>query len=374
MAAVAGGGGERAHEQELRAAHARIRELEGRIAGNTPAIPFSWRRLLARAAFALTLLLIAIAMAWAIFPRRAVVVQGAGTAPAPAIPVGALTWRAGAIFREHGPLLVDLDGDGALDIIGLAWRHGQDAAPLHVVAFDRKTYAVIWRAGPFRAKWRDEAVRVSATATEIIVADGVGTSHVLDRRTGAELTTIGTPSELPDPRERRCPVDGTLPCTADTPPAIALKVDALLRGHGYSYDLVDGAARVTLSSVAGPQAQREGRALRWDADGKKLLFDVPLIPPPSNDKRASSSPNEWTALGHGRLLHLYQHPSGDYHLATRDAKTGVLAYDVPVPALHDGSVVGAVMADGDDVFVVADESLVVIDARTGAVSRRLQRF
>jgi hypothetical protein len=364
------------HEEErvLRDAHERIDELEASIAGRARPAPRSPWHIPARVGFVLALVLIACAIGGAVVPRREVVAQGPWPSP-PEIPAGALTWRPGLIFRERGVSLLDVDGDGARDIVGLAWRHGQDALPLHVVVIDRKTYAVRWRAGPFPAAWRDAAVRLEILSGRIVVSDGAGMSHVLDPRSGEEIATP-FPAETDWHEESRgpCPADETLPCTTRSPRALEEKLGAIFHTSVFASDYVGDGDRITVASVSGPRGHAARHALRWDESTKRVLWNVPLVPPPRTDKHVNVSPNEWTAIAHGRFFNLYQPVAGEYRIAGRDAQTGALLYDAAVPPLQDGSVIGAVTAEGDDVLIVANESLIVIDGKTGIVTHRLARF
>lgn len=333
-------------------------------------------------AFGLSLLLVAGGFARAVLPHREVIMQGPPQArPSPnAIPAGVLTWRAGPIFHDRGVALLDVDGDGAKDLVGLAWRHGQDARPLHVVVIDRKTYAVKWRAGAYPAAWRDPSVELEVSGAGIVVTDGAGMSHLLDRRTGAELGAP-TPSKVAlaqrtSPKEdpNGCSADGSYPCTVHTDPALEAKLPALFRTHAFPIDYVADGDRITVVSISAPRGQAEQHALRWDDEGKKVMWKAVLVPAAAKNTRSSGSPEEWTAVADGRVYHLYQHTSGGFRISARDAKAGAVLYDVEVASLDEGSVVGELTADGDEAFIVANESLFVLDGATGNTKHRFRRF
>lgn len=310
--------------------------------------------------------------------RREVIVLAPPAPLPPRIPAGVLALRTGPAFRDRGPALVDIDGDGAKDLVALAWRHGQDALPLHVVAFDRKTFAVRWRAGPYPSAWRSSLVRLDITAPSVQVRDGRGTVHVLDLKTGRELSArADEPGGVRETNanEDGCRADGTGVCTTEADPALLPKAAGAFRTpHVYLRDYTTDGDRFTHVSVSGPRGGFIEHAVLWDVGARKPRWNVPLVPAPQVEKRVNVSPNAWTALAHGRVLHLYQPTGGLFRIAGRDVKTGALIFDSPVPGLVDGSLIGAFTAEAEDAFIVANESLVVIDGRTGQVVQRLSRF
>ena len=358
---------------ELQEAHRRIAEIEAILAGRAPRTRVSGRRIARLVALVLAVVLVAGAAPFLALPRPDVLVVATEAPPRSLVPEGALVLRTGPAFHDRGPALVDSDGDGAKDVLVLAWRHGQDDLPLHAVLFDRKTYAVRWRAGPYPARWRSDTARLDVDGRRVFVDDGVGTRHELDLTTGRELGSVTSQPE-PQPDDDGCGGYGTGVCVTPTAPETQQQLKPFFGAFTYSHDITAGADRFTQVSVPGPQGTTIERAMVWEPNAKRPSWNVPLVPPPQRVKRSGTTPNAWTALAHGRVLHLYQESGGGYRIAGRDVNSGALAFDSAVPGLGDGALIGAFTAEGEDAFVVANESLFVLDGRTGQIVKRLSRF
>jgi hypothetical protein len=92
------------------------------------------------------------------------------------------------------PELVDVDGDGVLDIV--ATLVGKNDHELRVRAIDGETFKTLWTAGPYpgtSAAPTTAALSMVVVGDRVVVADAGGTIHVLARANGAELTTYAIP-------------------------------------------------------------------------------------------------------------------------------------------------------------------------------------
>jgi len=99
---------------------------------------------------------------------------------------------------------------------------------------------------------------------------------------------------------------------------------------------------------------------------------TPLLPKEMRrrvDMYPRTSPNDWTTLARGRVLHVYQVAKAHYRMVSRDVTTGAQQYDVELGDLAQGSFLEWFSADQDDAFLVADGELYVLDAKTGAITR-----
>jgi hypothetical protein len=85
----------------------------------------------------------------------------------------------------------------------------------------------------------------------------------------------------------------------------------------------------------------------------------------------NTTPEGRTALASGRIYHLYPTVRGEQRLAARSLETGVLEYDVAVPWLDYGSAVDAVSAESGEMFIVANQSLFVIEGATGQLKKTI---
>jgi hypothetical protein len=359
---------------ELQQAYARIAELERDLDGRPVATSQRASAALKSFFFLLGLAIIVIVSSIAIGrATRHVPVAAVGEAPREPMPVaGALQL---ARVDQHGPALVDLDADGKRDLVMLGWRAGNPDAPLYVVAIDRATYEVRWRNGPHRSAYRDKRVRATTGEPgEVVLVDALGKAHVIDARSGTTKVTRDA-SSLPDDSKSPCPADRSRPCVqrADME-KVKLALPPKLRAGltPWSTEMESDGDRVSfVEEVAKGQAIKHAVALDGAAH---LRWTSPLVPRTQTERPTSSvTPNDWTALANGRLVHVYQSIAGPYRMSAHETRGGTLAYDVALP-LEYGSIVDGLIADGDDVFLVSKGSLFVLEGRTGAVARRIARF
>src|SRR5580765_133408 len=156
-------------DHELQAARARIRELEARLAERASRADSAGVAWLLVGCFAVMLVAGAggaFAFAW---------VRARPPRPPPAMPTppppSPAPARLGASWypQAGGPSFVDIDGDGTNELIGLAWEAGHDAAPLHVIALDRRSYSPRWHAGPYPSQWSSDLTHLTVIGDRVVV-------------------------------------------------------------------------------------------------------------------------------------------------------------------------------------------------------------
>jgi hypothetical protein len=366
---------------DLEAAHARLVELERRAAGR----PAPRRRMpVARVAafFGSFAALLAIAgfVVVSLHPRGGTI-HVAGAAPEAPQPIldRTLAYAPGPELRPRGPSMIDLDGDGVKELVVLGWRRGHPDAPLWVVALERKTYSARWHAGPFVAGWRDYRVRLGlGHEGRLVVVDAAG-AHAIDRVTGASTGALLASDERLG--LERCPADGSFACNEPTTEAETSHLPRRFREAYYLFDLwtTKHDARVTIVSpdvgsivAVGWKPPEDGSGADRDTG---VAWGASLAGPGRReDPDPLPSADAWTVLDDDRLLHLYHEKSAVYRLAARRAYDGALLYDVVLPPIPDGSAIDGVSADAGELFVVANESILVVDAASGAITRRIDRF
>jgi hypothetical protein len=409
---------------DLERAHARIAELERKIAG-TPegrtARP--WAAILRWCALALAILLIAAAFAAAIArPGSEIIVRAAPPPPPMPIPSGELElFSPRSLWDTSGPSLVDVERKGtAHDLLALAWRAGHVDRPMYVVALQRGTYAVLWRSEGIPAGREDRTVSLAATANKIAISDAHGDVHVLDVHTGRELRVIrdaasdrlatlasdpdavftidsGSPARRGSHRidletgklsgsqfpARRffddCELDRSRACRRETLPAAKAKLRKIVAGNAaeYAEDLVDDGDgdRITFLDTAPRPQLVDFQLFAWGPDEGALKWKAPAVPAAHQALQgAGSGSHQWLALANHRLVAVYLVGSDGHRVSAHDTTTGKLAYDVALPGLPYGIEVERLTLDGDTGFIMTTGALFVLDAATGEITTTLRRF
>ena len=264
------------------------------------------------------------------------------------------------------PAVVDVDGDGTKDLVGLFWRVGQDEAPLHAAAIDGNTFDVKWTAGPYPAQWQGTRTHLAVVGTKVLVTDSQDHARVLMLSTGEVVL-----SEL---------IEGglTVACAMDGDDGHAL-VQLGRDPKGLRiFDMDSGATWVSdagkLASCNDHRPRLADGDLRIEAgttlvarDKKRELWRGPVA--------AEGDVMHYGAAQHdledGTLVSLYQIKSGPFRLVARDARTGRETWRALVPRTSHGSYVSAFGVEDPFVLVVVNQTLHVFDARTGVHVRAI---
>jgi hypothetical protein len=391
-----------AHIDELRAAFVRIRELEARLAERGASTGAAW--LLAAVAAILLVAGIGGGFGWVWFKK--VRTRSAPVAAAAAADTIHATWY------PRAPSFADIDGDGVSEIVGLAWENGHDAAPLHVVALDRKTYKMRWHAGPYPSQYASPLTHLVMVDARAVLIDSQGAIRVIDATNGREATKLTFPrgpvqevcrvndgSEKlllndgknwydtqvqlldlttgmigPNASSAACgfghedaPCDSTAskPCVASsnsgvvTPKrGIAIAVSGDVLAHG------DDRLTVTNNTVA-DECRATGVA--WSTRTRAKSWEQPLMAPGDTPHKHSGC--GVTAMGNGRVVHVYQTSGGPFRLVARAASSGAVLFANDLPDSGEGTLVSSVSLDGEEVFVVMNQSLRVFNAASGVATQ-----
>lgn len=98
---------------------------------------------------------------------------------------------------------MDVNGDKVLDFVGLCTDSGGEG-PLHVGAFDGKSFEMLWRSAPLGDKGNAYMVHVGAAGGRVAVVDALAVAHVLNGADGREVGSVQLSdrvAELCSPRE-----------------------------------------------------------------------------------------------------------------------------------------------------------------------------
>ncbi len=329
------------------------------------------------------------------------------TAPKP--PRIGASWYTGS---NDGPrVLVDVDGDGDKDIVGLFWRAPEDRS-LYVAAVDRDTLEPIWAAGPYPSQWAGPHTHLVVTAKHVLVSDSRETLHVLDVKTGNTVHDLAfaggaraacqlatTPALIRlDRAHPQSSADGYLVLD---PAAGTLRVERDLsqlvcagaRPHckqaaaGQACGDEDRGAsarskvphfRAYLSTKTGTVRFTEGvapavdgpRDADWlmvsDARGKTLLWTAPAVLEGDTLHIASRVRSEVTAK---LVLSFYQRSVGDFRMVARSTATGELLWSQSVADTKEGSYAELFLQDGV-LLVHADQHMHSYDLESGSELQR----
>jgi outer membrane protein assembly factor BamB len=386
------------YRDELEAAHRRIAQLEEeqrRATGHTPAARV---RRPSRARIALGVVIVA-SMLGAFFMLFA---RTHGVASAPVELRPASTTAAHGYFsaqwypQSHvAPILADLNADGVDDIVGLYWSSGHEPQALHVVAVDGATFRAMWHTGPYPSQWSSERTHLVRAGERLLLTDTQSNAHVIDLRTGYELTRYALPDaplgacasagtgvrlrlDRPDapwtwqsldlesgaryeaPKTGRCVNDGEPEWCPDTKEQPCLVGDPPIAGTPYTFGSGQAFGNDCVAVLQGANDllalggwQAKDNKLRWTQPAELPLDVIHYPRQPQIDLRD------------GLVTVVYPTKAGAFRLFARNATTGALIWSVVVPDTAEGTTLMAMRVRDGRAYVVADSRVHVFDAATG---------
>jgi hypothetical protein len=325
---------------------------------------------------------------------------------------------------QHQPIVLDVNGDGRPEVLGVIRIYkGESYAP-HAAAFegDRRLWAV--ELAPDLAD--AHAIRLGLTGGRLVAALPSGSLLGLDPGTGAELFRLSLPErvknlcagpndglrvELADERvlaldaargetrpagkaERNAPCGGAwLSSSGDTPttralgwPRVTLEERFKAWPHrpgrpGFSAEglSVDWALEDLQAGVVYGLGQREVGTpvpglVALEPGSGLALWKVEL--PVREPLQAGTRPARALGVGGGRVAAVYEmnaSPKG-WRLACFQAKDGVRLWDVLLPESETGGAPDSVVIAGDRVYVAHWTWLRVFDLADGRLVMTLGRF
>jgi hypothetical protein len=347
------------------------------------------------------------------------------------LPTTKLTWYEPApTWSSHpGPWVGVVSGEEL--IVGLMWRRGTRNLGLHAAAFERTSLRPRWIAGPFPSTWIAAPDRLTHNRYQlvvqddaVIIADAEGTVRVLELASGAERDEIplrhGTEGACIDGRGRtilgfasldRTSVPVMFPwelevtqpfvldlakrkvtptkhgplCTpspycaddrvsgpaicrqlarTDTLPPTAASLDRFETSD--IWEVAD--RRVALGKRAGSRS-----AIGWSVGSDDAIWETTLESPGrARSTREPAVPTANTTASSRTLYHGYASTIGAYRILALAVESGALRFSVDLPGSNFGTRVDSMTVDGDDLFVVANDELIVLDARSGHLRGRLE--
>jgi hypothetical protein len=308
------------------------------------------------------------------------------------------------------PTMVDVDGDGTKDLVGLFWKGNQDEMPLYAAAIDGKTFTLKWSAGPYRSQWASTHTHFAVVGKKMVLTDTRDRIITLDLATGAEVavnTLVGGASEtcaladgtsrvlirssLPatEQRDRLLDVerDAFVPlvdhptCTArydncseaNTKSGRACQQwgalagapkDAVTSPSFYvTHTLQEGGVAVSIGKpTTSPTGHDEPRAVGFMKGSKTIAWKSSLLID-GDEMHYGSAQSE---LRDNNLVTFYQSKSGPFQLVSRSAIDGTQRWAATIPDSAEGSYAAAFGLDGNRVLVVMNHTVHVYDSGSGA--------
>jgi len=305
------------------------------------------------------------------------------------------------------PTMVDVDGDGTKDLVGLFWKSNQDETPLYAAAIDGKTFALKWSAGPYRSQWASTRTHFAVVGRKMVLTDTRDRVITLDLATGAEVAIdeiAGGASDVCALNDgtSRVLLRSTLPAVEQRDRVLDVERDALVPVVGHPTcaaryescsDVTDGRACQQWGALAGapkeavtsssfyvthtlqegglavsvgnpttsPTGHDEPRAAAFMKGGKAVYWKGSLLID-GDEIHYGSAQSE---LRDGNLVTFYQSKSGPFKLVSRSGLNGTQRWAATIPDSAEGSYAAAFGLDGNRVLVVMNHTVHVYDAETG---------
>jgi PQQ-like domain len=300
----------------------------------------------------------------------------------------------------------DVNGDGVEDFVGRyrVLDVASGSAALYVGAFDGKTLKRLWAAGPYGTLVEGGAsTEIAAAGGRVVVTDFRAKAHVLDLRTGKELSSTALSDRaksICSPGDARTEVwldlvdetHGTIDTATSkwTPaprPTWCAPLDGEACAGRIAPELGGGPCGVSMSDISSfkdllPRMWLRGApldvvigtktpgtpvatALGLDPKTHAVRWRTTLAPDP-----AVSSPMDFTAatLAGGRLVTTYATTTPDtLHLLVIDAATGARQADVSLPNTISADMPGEIVVSGARVYVPHWTWLDVVDLHAGTL-------
>jgi hypothetical protein len=305
------------------------------------------------------------------------------------------------------PTMVDVDGDGTRDLVGLFWKSNQDETPLYAAAIDGKTFAVKWSAGPYKSQWASTRTHFAVVGRRMVLTDSRDRILTLDLATGAEvgvsslaggaretcpftdgpsrvlimpaLPSAAQPNRVLDvERNAFVPLVGPPSCrdryescadATDARPCqqwggwVGAPKEALTSSSFYvTHTLQDGALAVAIGNPGtSPSGHDEPRAVAFMKGAKTAAWKGSLLID-GDEVHYGGAQSE---LRDGNLVTFYQANSGPFKLVSRSGLNGTQRWTAVIPDSAEGSYAAAFGVDGNRVLVVMNHTVHVYDAETG---------
>ncbi|RKH38060.1 PQQ-binding-like beta-propeller repeat protein, partial [Corallococcus sicarius] len=327
--------------------------------------------------------------------------------PAPAPAGGNFQWNA-----RSAPAFMDVNGDGTDDLIGHIRRFASSKPEERVAAFDGKTLAMLWETPPTEGPDASTTTKVIAQGGKLVMS-GPRTVTLLEAETGKPLGSV----PLSDAPKRLCrpPGDtdsvwievvdeqhlmldtrtGTARPARKAPPRCATPpLSPETCEMGRPPELATSCVRSAYppSDIRGFSStfifRREDfivvTGTRWPGTTVPLVavFEKGNRKPLWHGNVADMDPTHLrdtapriVELDGDAVFIAYElEQPGGFHLIRRDARTGAVRWDVPIPRSKEATDPGSIWAHAGRVYVPHFSWMDVFEAETGHLVGTLGRW
>ncbi|MFY1828452.1 hypothetical protein ACN47A_21185 [Myxococcus fulvus] len=317
----------------------------------------------------------------------------------PAAPKPKFAWD-----MDNAPTVADVNGDGTDDIIGTI-RRGASYDRYSTAAFDGKTLEPLWEvpiegAAPTDLASRERYIRqgsrlvrresMAVSLMELQTGKVVGrvalsdkpdklcipqgdTSAVwvsvmdqqnilLDTATATARPASQTPPNCQRPERTRYDCSPAIHRKTHLPCSRALKAPSI---PGFRGEYIYAAHGLEVVLGARNPGTRVPMAAVFEKGAKEPLWHGAIAD--MDTEQVFETTPDALDISEDAVFVAYRLTAGGMHLVRRDARTGAVAWDVPIPRSKDGSLVTSLRKHGDRLYVPHWMWLDVFDAKTGNV-------
>ena len=333
--------------------------------------------------------------------------------PEPVMPAVTVQERIGGTWyreRSASPWLVDVNGDGTKDLLGVAWLHRGSIA---VVAYDGVTFDRIWSSAPMPGTWSSDITHLVVVGNKVVVSDAADTVRVLSAQSGGAEQEVeskgGVWAICANPKTPTSVVLATRPYGAESA-RLDLSTGVLAsaatgarcthwnndnrpdeRQTGRSDESIHkkskvrgfegtdtygyGDYRVTIGGVYGDGVPpRAGlHMLGWEQGSRSLRWEHALLPEGDESRdRTHMVVDEDTVNYSYQTNHTPK--LGPHRLVAWSIMTGEQRWKATLPESAEGSMVTYLGLGSGHLFVQLDQHLLIIDTKSGAVQKDLDNL
>ena len=273
-------------------------------------------------------------------------------------------WYTPTRAQGRPPILLDVNGDGIKDVVGLAWDARDDEHALAAVAFDGTTYAMLWHSEGISSQWASPKTSMRLQDGMLVVSDSRNELRVIDPKSGiVKEKTLASPLDAGDP---------VPPPTAEAEEL--LRATPRARGAGFHASEAHASGEVVASfGWLATDGGAEDFLVGWNRRTKEIVYEVPQRAP--NDVPALHNGYEQRTVDELRVYTAFvAADTRGVRLLSRSLRTGEVAWTQNLPGTDEGAQLRSLDSIDGRVFCAVDGALFVFDAASGKSLMRLSGF